>query len=109
MENRIRELRKAQGLTLKQVAKIVGTSDQQISHLEKGRRRLTAQWMERLAEALNCHPADLLAGSTTLRNEKERIMLELFRGLSQEQQEAFLKATAALAQPLATSRSAMNG
>ncbi len=101
MESRISELRKARGLTLKRLAELVGTSNQQISHLEKGRRRLTLDWMERIAKALECHPADLLIGGTQLRNEKERAMIELFRGLSEEQQEAFLKATAALAKPIA--------
>ncbi len=32
--------------------------------------------------------------------DKVRAMIELFRGLSEEQQEAFLKATAALAKPI---------
>jgi len=101
MENRIKELRKAQGLTLKELADRVGTSNQQISHLEKGRRRLTLDWIERLAVALDCHPSDLLGGGATQpRNERERAMIELFRGLSEEQQEAFLKATAALAKPM---------
>lgn len=100
MENRIKELRKARGLTMKQLAELVGTSNQQISHLEKGRRRLTLEWMERIAKALDCQPADLLGGSTQIQNEKERAMIELFRGLSEEQQDAFLKATAALAKPV---------
>jgi len=110
MENRISELRKARGLTLKRLAELVGTSNQQISHLEKGRRRLTLEWMERIAAALECHPSDLLIGGTQLRNEKERAMIELFRGLSEEQQEAFLKATAALAKPIEnTDRNAASG
>ena len=100
VENRITKLRKARGLTLKRLAELVGTSNQQISHLEKGRRRLTVEWMERIAEALDCHPFDLLGDGTHSRNERERVMIELFRGLSEEQQEAFLKATAALAKPL---------
>ena len=110
MENRIRELRKARGLTLKRMAELVGTSNQQISHLEKGRRRLTLEWMERIAEALECHPSDLLIGGSRLRSDKERAMIELFRGLSEEQQEAFLKVTAALAKPVEkANKNAVNG
>ncbi len=110
MENRIRELRKARGLTLKRMAELLGTSNQQISHLEKGRRRLTLEWMERIAEPLECHPSDLLIGGSRLRNDKERAMIELFRGLSEEQQEAFLKATAALAKPVEkANKNAVNG
>lgn len=100
MENRIKEWRRARGLTLKQLAERIGTSNQQISHLENGRRRLTLDWIERIAIALECHPADLIGGDTQLRSERERAMIELFRGLSEEQQEAFLQATAALAKPM---------
>ena len=104
MENRIREWRKARGMTLKQLAESVGTSNQQISHLEKGRRRLSLEWMERIADALGCHPSDLLGDPAQPRNERERAMMELFRGLSEEQQEAFLQATAALAKPMMKNR-----
>ena len=100
MDNRMTELRKATGLTIQRLAELVGTSNQQISHLEKGHRRLTLEWMERIAEALECHPSDLLSGGTRLENDRERAMIELFRGLSDEQQEAFLQATAALAKPI---------
>ena len=56
--------------------------------------------MERIAKALDCHPFDLLGEGAPTRNARERAMIELFRGLSDEQQEAFLQATAALAKPL---------
>ena len=100
MENRVRELRKTKGLTIKRLAELVGTSNQQISHLEKGHRRLTLGWMERIAQALEFHPSDLLSGGTRLENDRERAMIELFRNLSEGQQEAFLRATAALAKPI---------
>lgn len=100
MENRIKEWRKTRGLTLKQLAERIGTSNQQISHLENGRRRLSLEWMQRLAKALDCLPSDLLVDPSQPRNERERVMIELFRGLSEEQQEAFLQATAALAKPV---------
>lgn len=56
MTNRIAEIRKARGLTLQEVATRASTSNQQISHLERGRRKLSYEWMERLASALSCHP-----------------------------------------------------
>jgi transcriptional regulator with XRE-family HTH domain len=100
MKNRIRELRTARGLTLKELARRVSTSNQQISHLETGKRRLTVGWMERIADALDCNPLELLEEELHLRNERERALVELFRGLSEEQKEAFLQAAAALAKPL---------
>jgi len=100
MKNRIAELRKARGLTLQALAVMVGASNQQISHLEKGRRGLTVDWVDRLAEALECHPFDLLDAPPQAKSERERALLELFRGMSSEQQDAFFQATAALAQPV---------
>ncbi len=100
MKNRIAELRKAQGLTLQALADLVGASNQQISHLEKGRRGLTVDWVDRLADALECHPFDLLDAPPQAKSERERALLELFRGMSDDQQDAFFQATAALAKPV---------
>ena len=58
--NRIRELRNVAGLSQATLAQKVGTSNQQIGRLEKGTRGLTTQWMDRIAAALECSPADLL-------------------------------------------------
>jgi DNA-binding XRE family transcriptional regulator len=60
MANRIRDLRRARGLTLEQLAEAVGTSYQQVMRLEKGERRLTVDWMVRIAPALGVAPADLM-------------------------------------------------
>lgn len=57
-------------------------------------------WVDRLAEALECHPFDLLDAPPQAKSERERALLELFRGMSDEQQDAFFQATAALAQPV---------
>ena len=60
MANRIRELRKRTGLNQNALAKRIGTTSQQVSHLETGRRKLTQDWMERLAAGLDCEPAAFL-------------------------------------------------
>ena len=60
MANRIKELREVRGLTLQQVADAAGTSLQQIQRLENGLRRLTDEWMRRIAPVLGVHPAALL-------------------------------------------------
>jgi len=61
--NRIRELRHKRGLSLQQLADASGTSKSQIDKLEKGNRRLTVDWMVRLARPLGCDPRDLLPSS----------------------------------------------
>lgn len=43
-------------MTLEQLAAAVGTTNQQISLLELGKRQLTVAWLLRLAEPLACHP-----------------------------------------------------
>lgn len=104
---RIRELRKAQGLTLEALARRVGTTNQQISHLEKGRRRLSEHWIARLAAALNCDPAEFLGlppHAMTL-SRQERMLVSAYRSLSEQQREALLCAITSLANPHKISRS----
>lgn len=59
--NRIREIREARGISQAELAKRVRTSQPQIKRLEQGERRLTEDWMRRIAKALDVNPADLLA------------------------------------------------
>ena len=59
--NRIREWRKHRGLAQSELAALVGTEQMTISHLERGTRGLTVEWMMRLSKALECLPEDLLA------------------------------------------------
>ncbi len=66
MSNRIKELRRLRGLTQDGLGKRIGTGRSQIVKLERGERRLTVEWMRRLARALDCHPADLLAHESPL-------------------------------------------
>jgi SOS-response transcriptional repressor LexA len=60
VQNRLAELRRRAGLTQDQLAERAETGRSQIVKLERGERRLTVDWMLRLARALNCEPKDLL-------------------------------------------------
>ena len=60
MTNNIRTIRKQIGMSQQVLAQRIGTTGQQIGNLEAGRRKLTQDWMERLAAGLDCGPADLL-------------------------------------------------
>ncbi len=60
MANRLRDLRLAKGWSQDDLARRAGTSNQMISMLERGKRGLSLAWMQRLAKALGCEPADLL-------------------------------------------------
>lgn len=59
--NRIAELRESAGLSRIELAEMLGVTPQQIGYLEKGQRKLTVPWMNKIAKALKCDPADLLA------------------------------------------------
>lgn len=54
------ELRKMRRLTRPELAARMGTSTSQVTKLERAERRLTVDWLERIAEALQVSPADLL-------------------------------------------------
>jgi transcriptional regulator with XRE-family HTH domain len=58
--NRVREWRQRRELSIEELARRSRTSPSQISKLERGQRRLTVEWMSRLAKALGCRTEDLL-------------------------------------------------
>lgn len=61
--NRIKHWREHRRLSLAELARRVGTSAQQMGRLEAGKRRLTQDWMVRVAGALAVMPQDLLPES----------------------------------------------
>jgi transcriptional regulator with XRE-family HTH domain len=63
MMSRLREIRKARGLTLAEVAALCAppTTAVTIGRLETGARQLTVPWIERLAAALEVDPRQLIA------------------------------------------------
>lgn len=58
--NRITEIREQRGLTAKQLAEKIGTTEATISRLATGQRKLTEEWMRKIAKALDVSPTDLL-------------------------------------------------
>lgn len=61
MQNRISELRTAKGWTMAQLAARADTEASTINKLEKGKTKLTLEWMARLAQALNVRPEHIIA------------------------------------------------
>ncbi|MEQ5788842.1 helix-turn-helix transcriptional regulator [Erythrobacter sp. NFXS35] len=66
MHNRIRDIRKAKGLTLADLAEACTppTTAQTIGRLETGMRQLSLTWMTRIAAALGVEPASLMRAET---------------------------------------------
>lgn len=104
MGNRIKELRESRDLTQQQLADLVGSTKQQIGRLEKSQRQLTEAWMQRLARALQCHPAELLeAPAVPPISPEEQALLDLYRSLGDGDRKAIFRHADALAQPPAGS------
>lgn len=59
--NRIRAIRSERKLSTYQLAEMVGTTQSTIHRLETGKRKLTVDWMRRIAQALGVQPEDLIA------------------------------------------------
>lgn len=64
MTTRIREVRRARGLTLEDVARNCDppTTPQTIGRLETGTRTLSLGWLARIAKAMHVEPHDLMIG-----------------------------------------------
>ena len=79
MINRIREIRKARGLTLAQLAAACDppTTAQTVGRLETGMRTLSINWMDRLASALGVDPQTLVRSET---QERPAVIAELALG-----------------------------
>jgi transcriptional regulator with XRE-family HTH domain len=87
--NRLKELREARGLSLAALAALVGTSNQEISHLELGKRQLTVDWLERIASALGCHPWAIVSESAPSDPREVELVLA-FRAMDHREQETLL-------------------
>ena len=81
--NRVREWRKARGLSLHELAAAVGAglSFGHLARIERGQRDLSIYWMERLAPVLDCAPADLLNPELGGLSARERLLIDTYRDL----------------------------
>ena len=89
--NRIAEFRDMLNLTQEQLAGMVASHRQQIWKLENGERKLTQEWMIRLAKALG-HQIQWweLAGSGPALTNNERRLLAGYRAAPEETREIML-------------------
>lgn len=103
MENNIFKIRKEKGFSQKELAEKAGTTYQQIQKLEKGERKLSPEWQIRLSKALDCRPVDLMPeefqASMTL-TKREEALIDNFRHLTPEQQDALCALGVSMAQPV---------
>ena len=88
--NYLREIRQDRGLTTEQLAEKVGTSNQQVSNHEIGKRKLNIEWIRKYSDALECHPSDIIDGPAAPTTERSKKMLETFENMSDQDQERFI-------------------
>ena len=92
VNNRIKVLREARGLSLEGLAAKIGTTNQQVSLLENEKRRLTVDWLQRLSQALDCHPWEVVSDNLPQPLQPRDIqLLSRFKTLTVAQQDALLR------------------
>lgn len=98
MPNRILELRRAAGLSQEELAFRIGVSKMQISGMERGKRELSLSMMRKLADALDCSPADILSAEDNPMRlaQDERQLLARYRSADVDQQRNIERVTEAL-------------
>lgn len=98
MGNRIRALRKDNGLTMKQLGKKIGLAESTISQYETGKRNPDNETLLKLGEIfgvtvgyiLGSEEKEIAPGEQAL-TEGEKTLLELFRKIPSDQQEMVLQ------------------
>ena len=94
---RIRELRKAKGLTGEQLADMVGITKGYVSELENHRKTPGAKLTMELANALGCEVYDLFEGTDEERRDAEiQAHIEVMNQLEESDRKAILKAALGL-------------
>lgn len=60
MDNRIDIVREEKGMSVNALAETLGVPRSTLNKLRRGERKITTQWLERFAKALDCYPSELL-------------------------------------------------
>jgi transcriptional regulator with XRE-family HTH domain len=81
---RIRDVRKNKRIRQKVLARMVGISPGALTNFEKGRRRISLDWLQKISEALDTPmayflPDDKDKGRTTPGDPRERRLLNAWR------------------------------
>jgi transcriptional regulator with XRE-family HTH domain len=90
---RLRELRKAAGLSQVQLAERTGVSQSAISQIENDVLAMDTAWMRAFARIFGCAPADLLSDDDNPERlaDDERALVDAYRSATQEQRDMLLR------------------
>jgi transcriptional regulator with XRE-family HTH domain len=86
----IREVRKSKRIPQKVLARMVGISPGALTNFEKGRRRISLDWLQKISEALDTPmayflPDDKEKGKTVPGDPRERRLLNAWRLLDRNE------------------------
>ncbi len=97
MQNKVRELRIAKGLTQEGLADLIGCSFQQVSRLENSSRKLSIEWRLKLAPHLGSELLDITPQrdnvsptfeSETINKPDELRLIRFYRDLAEDERSA---------------------
>ncbi len=93
MNNRIRQLRRDKKISIAELARLAGTSKAQILKLERSERRLSLEWMQRIAKPLGVRVADLLPveEAPQLSDSSERELLDIISHMNPSEKLALVR------------------
>ena len=90
MKLQIAKVRKEKGMTQDELAHAIGLSRPYLAQIEKGTRKLSADRQKEIADALGVD-ASTLVDFKAPDEEREQVLLEAFRSMSEEQREVLLQ------------------
>ena len=90
---KILEIRTAKGLTRYRITQITGISGHHIKGIEEGTRQPTIDTLQKLLVPLGISMSELFSDEdgTTYLSEKERVLIENFRTLDNDQADALVQ------------------
>ena len=90
----LRSIRRARGLSQKELAEMAEVEQSTISKIESGFDGVTLRMLRQLAEALEVDVIELISDDRTT---AERVLIEAFRSLPSDRQQGWLDLAAAIA------------
>lgn len=79
---RIRELRKAKGLSQEDLAEMIDSSNSYVGHVERGERNVTLHTLDKIAQALKVEVKELLAYQGMPIDQRLLVVLKILEGKS---------------------------
>lgn len=96
-QNRIRAVRKSKRLSLDAVAERMGVDQSTVGRLERSKIKLTDEYLTALADAIGCHPVELLTDVPLASTDAQAEILRTMAGLDEKAVAALLATAKAMA------------